>query len=68
MSTSDYRAIERLRHGREVEIPALRPDDKDDMLAAVDRTGVQSLQRRFFAVKRGFSGEPGIATLVSAEE
>ena len=25
------------------------------MLAAVGRTGMQSLQRRFFAVKRGFS-------------
>jgi RimJ/RimL family protein N-acetyltransferase len=50
-----YRAIEHLRDGREVEIRALRPDDKDDMLAAVGRTGMQSLQRRFFAVKRGFS-------------
>ena len=53
--TSDYRTIEHLRDGREVEIRALRPDDKDDMLAAVGRTGTQSLQRRFFAVKRGFS-------------
>jgi RimJ/RimL family protein N-acetyltransferase len=50
-----YRAIEHLPDGREVEIRALRPDDKDDMLAAVGRTGMQSLQRRFFAVKRGFS-------------
>ena len=56
MSTaSDYRTVEHLRDGREVEIRALRPDDKDDMLAAVGRTGMQSLQRRFFAVKRGFS-------------
>lgn len=47
--------VERLRDGREVEIRALRPDDKDDMLAAVGRTGTQSLQRRFFVVKRGFS-------------
>jgi RimJ/RimL family protein N-acetyltransferase len=52
---SDYRVIEHLRDGREVEIRALRPDDEDDMLAAVGRTGMQSLQRRFFAVKRGFS-------------
>src|SRR5258705_9046252 len=51
----DYRAIEHLRDGRQIEIRALRPDDKDDMLAAVGRTGMQSLQRRFFAVKRGFS-------------
>src|SRR5260370_29224669 len=54
-TASDYRAVEHLRDGREVEIRALRPDDKDDMLAAVGRTGMQSLQRRFFAVKRGFS-------------
>jgi RimJ/RimL family protein N-acetyltransferase len=51
----DYSATERLRDGRDVEIRALRPDDKDDMLAAVGRTGMQSLQRRFFVVKRGFS-------------
>jgi RimJ/RimL family protein N-acetyltransferase len=52
---SEYHAIEQLRDGRQIEIRALRPDDKDDMLAAVGRTGMQSLQRRFFAVKRGFS-------------
>ena len=52
---SEYRAIEHLRDGRQIEIRALRPDDKDDMLAAIGRTGMQSLQRRFFAVKRGFS-------------
>ena len=51
----DYSATERLRDGREVEIRALRPDDKDDMLAAVSRTGTPSLQRRFFVVKKGFS-------------
>lgn len=50
-----YSVTERMRDGRAVEIRALRPDDKDDMLAAVGRTGTQSLQRRFFVVKRGFS-------------
>lgn len=50
-----YSATERLRDGREVEIRALRTDDKDDMLAAIGRTGAQSLQRRFFVTKRGFS-------------
>ena len=50
-----YSATERLRDGREVEIRALRPDDKDDLLAAVGRTGTQSLQRRFFVAKRSFS-------------
>ena len=50
-----YSATEHLRDGREVEIRALRSEDKDDMLAAVGRTGRESLQRRFFVVKRGFS-------------
>jgi RimJ/RimL family protein N-acetyltransferase len=52
---ADYSAVERLRDGSTIEIRALRPDDQDDMLAAVDRTSVQSLQRRFFVPKRGFS-------------
>jgi len=52
---ANYSVTERLRDGREVNIRALRPDDKDDMLAAIGRTGTQSLQRRFFVVKRGFS-------------
>src|SRR5882757_2026880 len=52
---ADYLASERLRDGRAVEIRALQPDDKDDMLAAISRTGMESMQRRFFAVKRGFS-------------
>ena len=51
----NYAVTEHMRSGREVEIRALRPDDRDDMLAAVGRTGTQSLQRRFFVIKRGFS-------------
>lgn len=54
-SAADYSAVERLRDGRTIEIRALRPDDQDDMLAAVDRTSVELLQRRFFVPKRGFS-------------
>lgn len=61
-----YSATERLRDGREVEIRALRPDDRDDMLAAVGRTGTQSLQRRFFVIKRGFS-EKEIAYFVNID-
>lgn len=51
----DYTAMERLRDGRTIEIRALRPDDREDMLAAIGRTSPRSLQRRFFAPKRGFS-------------
>ena len=54
-NASGYHAIEQLRDGRQVEIRALRPDDEHDMLAAVGRSSTQSLQRRFFVVKRGFS-------------
>jgi ribosomal protein S18 acetylase RimI-like enzyme len=50
-----YRAIEHLRDGRPIEIRAVRPNDKDDMLAAIGRTSTESLRRRFFVVKRGFS-------------
>ena len=38
-----------------MEIRALRPEDQVDLLAAVDRTSAQSLYRRFFGAKRGFS-------------
>ena len=50
-----YRAIEPLRDGRQIEIRALRPDDRNDMLAAIGRTSTESLRRRFFVMKRGFS-------------
>ena len=52
---SSYIATEHLRDGRTIEIRALHRDDREDMLAAVGRTSVPSLLRRFFAIKRGFS-------------
>jgi RimJ/RimL family protein N-acetyltransferase len=52
---AEYSAIEALRNGRRVKIRALRPQDRDDMLAAVGRTGAQSLYRRFFGVRRNFT-------------
>jgi len=55
MTSATYSAREQLRDGRTVEIRALRPDDEADMLAAINRTGAESLQRRFFVPKRGFS-------------
>ncbi len=50
-----YSAVEHLRDGRAVEIRALHPDDRAGMLAAAGRTSTQSLQRRFFAAKKGFT-------------
>jgi RimJ/RimL family protein N-acetyltransferase len=52
---AEYSATESLRNGCRVEIRALRPQDRDDMLAAVGRTSSQSLYRRFFGVRRHFT-------------
>jgi GNAT superfamily N-acetyltransferase len=51
----DYTATETLRDGRTAIIRALRPEDRAGMLAAVGRTSQQSLYRRFFTFKRGFT-------------
>ena len=53
--SATYSAVELPRNGQQVEIRALRPDDRASLLAAVSRTSSQSLYRRFFAVKRGFT-------------
>jgi RimJ/RimL family protein N-acetyltransferase len=50
-----YSTVQMLRGGRRVEIRALKPEDRDGLLAAVDRSSAQSLYRRFFVAKRGFS-------------
>lgn len=55
MSLANYSAQEHVRDGRSVKIRALRPDDETSMLAAIDRTGTESLKLRFFATKREFS-------------
>jgi RimJ/RimL family protein N-acetyltransferase len=55
MEAAKYSATEALRDGRRVEIRALRPDDRADLLAAAARTSEQSLYRRFFAVRRSFT-------------
>lgn len=52
---ADYSVRQQLRDGRELEIRALRLEDRADMLAAIGRTGAQSLQTRFFVTKRSFS-------------
>ena len=52
---ANYAVVEVLRDGRTVKIRALRPEDRDEFLAAVGRTSTQSLFRRFFGAKRGFT-------------
>jgi ribosomal protein S18 acetylase RimI-like enzyme len=51
----NYAAREPLRGGGQIEIRALAREDEADMLAAIERTSAQSLQRRFFVMKRHFS-------------
>jgi RimJ/RimL family protein N-acetyltransferase len=50
-----YSTYETLRDGRQVEIRALRPDDRHNLIAAVQRVSAQSFYRRFFGVRRDFS-------------
>jgi RimJ/RimL family protein N-acetyltransferase len=55
MNAARYAATERLRNGAALQIRALLPSDRDEMLAAVGRFSKQTLYRRFFAPKRNFS-------------
>jgi len=63
---ANYSAFEQLRNGRRVEIRALRPDDRADLIAAVARSSAQSLYRRFFAVKRDFA-EPEVEFFLNVD-
>jgi GNAT superfamily N-acetyltransferase len=55
MNAATYAATERLRNGATLQIRALQPGDRAEMLAAVGRLSKEALYRRFFAPKRGFS-------------
>lgn len=55
MNPATYSTVEVRRDGRPVEIRALRLDDREALMAAVGRSSSQSLYRRFFAMKRGFT-------------
>jgi GNAT superfamily N-acetyltransferase len=57
LTVEKYSAIETLRGGRRVKIRALRPDDRADLIAAVDRASAQSLYHRFFGLKCSFSDQ-----------
>ena len=54
-TAAGFSTIEVLPNGQCIEIRALTPADREDMLAAVGRTSTQSLYRRFFNVRRHFS-------------
>jgi RimJ/RimL family protein N-acetyltransferase len=55
MNAAKYATTERLRNGAALQIRALLPSDRTEMLAAVGRLSKEALYRRFFAPKRGFS-------------
>ena len=57
MKGAEYEVAEALRDGRPFNIRALRPDDKDGLLAALGRSSAQSLYRRFFSPKHDFTEE-----------
>jgi RimJ/RimL family protein N-acetyltransferase len=55
LDVKNYSVVDTLRGGRSVKIRALRPEDRDDFMAAIGRASSQSLYRRFFAVRRHFT-------------
>jgi RimJ/RimL family protein N-acetyltransferase len=63
---SKYSAGERLRDGKQVEIRALRPDDRAALIAAVRRASPQAIYRRFFGPRRDFT-EQEIAYFVNVD-
>ena len=52
----EYSAMEMLRDECRLEIRALRPDDRADIII-VGRTSDKSLYRRFFGLKRSFTAQ-----------
>jgi RimJ/RimL family protein N-acetyltransferase len=66
LNIRDYSAREGLRDGGEIEIRALRPEDRTALLAAVARSSAQSLYRRFFTAKRNFT-EPEISFFLNVD-
>src|SRR5438270_11592936 len=57
LGLANYSVVEHLRDGRSIEVRSLRASDKEQMLAAIERTSSQSIQRRFFGPKKGFSDQ-----------
>jgi RimJ/RimL family protein N-acetyltransferase len=57
LEPAKYEVVETLPDGRPVTIRALRPDDRDGLLAAVANSSARSLYRRFFSPKRSFTAK-----------
>jgi RimJ/RimL family protein N-acetyltransferase len=54
-NAANHAERQQLRDGTSLEVRALKPEDEAGMLAAIEQTGVESLRRRFFVMKREFS-------------
>jgi RimJ/RimL family protein N-acetyltransferase len=52
---ANYSATETLPNRCRIEIRALRPDDRDELVEAVGHASPQSIYRRFFGAKRYFT-------------
>ena len=63
---ASFSVTEPLHDGRQIEIRAIRPSDRDELLAASDRASDQSLYRRFFGVRRAFS-EQEVSAFVNVD-
>ena len=57
MEVTKYSADGLLRDGRPVVIRALRPDDRADLVRAINRSSAQSRYLRFFGAKRFFTDQ-----------
>jgi RimJ/RimL family protein N-acetyltransferase len=57
MEAAKYSAVEWLSNGRRVDIRALRPEYRAELVAAVDRSSDRSLYQRFFYPKRSFTAK-----------
>jgi GNAT superfamily N-acetyltransferase len=55
VTPSPYAAVERLREGGLVHIRSIRPSDRNELIAAFERTSDQTRYLRFFAPKKGIT-------------
>jgi RimJ/RimL family protein N-acetyltransferase len=55
MNAAEFAVTARLRNGAALQIRALLPGDRAEMLASIQRFSKEALYRRFFAPKRSFS-------------
>jgi RimJ/RimL family protein N-acetyltransferase len=55
VNAAEYSAVETLRDGRRVEIRAQRAGDRDAIAAAFRRSSPETIYRRFFGPKIGFT-------------